>query len=98
MSSRSATEAGAEASAGGGRAGRGRGLGLVVGGVLILAGVAGKWFVVREGFFREDDFEFVARAWESGFDLGYLGRVHWGQFMPGGFAVVWGVARVAPYD
>ncbi|WP_380808147.1 hypothetical protein [Sphaerisporangium aureirubrum] len=53
---------------------------------------------MRGGYFREDDFEYVARAWAAGFDFGYLGRVHWGQFMPGGFAVVWVVARVAPYD
>ncbi|MBB6472125.1 hypothetical protein [Sphaerisporangium rubeum] len=103
MSSQDVTEAMVEGGAEGGveegeRAGRGRYPGLVLGGVLIVAGVVAKWLVVREGFFREDDFEFMGRAFASGFDLGYLGRVHWGQFMPGGFAVVWGVARVAPYD
>ncbi|WP_433223188.1 hypothetical protein [Microtetraspora malaysiensis] len=64
---------------------------------LVLLQTAWKASVVAEAFFKEDDFEFMARAAESGLTWDYLTRVHHGQFMPGGFLLTWVTARLAPY-
>ncbi|SDG63349.1 hypothetical protein SAMN05421505_10653 [Sinosporangium album] len=66
--------------------------------VLIAAAVCWKWVVLSNGYFREDDFEYTVRGFENALDLDYLTRVHWGQLMPGGFALAWLLARVAPYN
>ncbi|MDH2427900.1 hypothetical protein [Sphaerisporangium sp. TRM90804] len=75
----------------------GRGV-LAAGAVLVALSVAAKYFVLRDAFFREDDFEYIGRAFAGSLDWEYLGRVHWGQFMPGGFALVWAFTRLAPYN
>ncbi|WP_203885085.1 hypothetical protein [Planotetraspora kaengkrachanensis] len=54
--------------------------------------------VVSLAYFKEDDFEFAARAVESPLSWDYLTRVHYGQFMPVGFALAWFVTRLAPYS
>ncbi|MCC5579828.1 hypothetical protein IMZ11_29805 [Microtetraspora sp. AC03309] len=66
--------------------------------LLVLAQTAWKASIVQHAFFKEDDFEFMARALESGLSWEYLTRVHYGQFMPGGFLLAWVTGRVAPYD
>ncbi|MGW4403076.1 hypothetical protein ACWEJ6_03560 [Nonomuraea sp. NPDC004702] len=71
---------------------------LLAGLVLIAASVAGKAAVVQEAYFKEDDYEFVARAMEGGLSFDYLTRIHFGQFMPGGFLVAWLVSRLHPFD
>ncbi|WP_067180891.1 hypothetical protein [Microtetraspora niveoalba] len=65
---------------------------------LVLLQTAWKASVVAEAYFKEDDFEFMARAVESGLSWDYLTRVHYGQFMPGGFLLAWVTGRLAPYD
>ncbi|WP_214408577.1 hypothetical protein [Sphaerisporangium fuscum] len=72
-------------------------VGLCVAAMLVLQ----LWWragIVGQAFFKEDDFEFVARAAEHGLSWDYLTRVHYGQFMPVGFALAWVVSRAAPYD
>ncbi|RJL30401.1 hypothetical protein [Bailinhaonella thermotolerans] len=65
---------------------------------LIALQTAAKAFIVSRAYFKEDDYEFLARAAENGLTWDYLGRSHLGQFMPGSFALVWVLARAAPYD
>ncbi|MER6577218.1 hypothetical protein [Nonomuraea sp. NPDC001023] len=71
---------------------------LLAGLLLVAAAVAGKAAVVQEAYFKEDDYEFVARAMESDLSFDYLTRIHFGQFMPGGFLVAWLVSRLHPFD
>ncbi|MFI9589200.1 hypothetical protein [Nonomuraea sp. NPDC052265] len=71
---------------------------LLAGLVLIAAAMAGKAAVVQEAYFKEDDYEFVARAMESDLSFDYLTRIHFGQFMPGGFLLAWLVSRLHPFD
>jgi hypothetical protein len=52
--------------------------------------------VLRDSYFITDDFMLMSRAVESPFGWGYLGRVHTGHFEPIGFAVMWGLAHLAP--
>jgi len=65
--------------------------------VLIGAAMAWKTVLVQNAYFKEDDFEFVARAMESELSFDYLTRIHFGQFMPGGFLLAWFSARLEPY-
>ncbi|NUO96734.1 MAG: hypothetical protein HOV96_32095 [Nonomuraea sp.] len=71
---------------------------LLTGLVLIAAAVAGKAAIVQEAYFKEDDYEFVARAMESDLSFDYLTRIHFGQFMPGGFLLAWLTSRLHPFD
>ncbi|MGN9783742.1 hypothetical protein ACTMTF_20070 [Nonomuraea sp. ZG12] len=64
---------------------------------IVAAAMAWKTAIVQQAYFKEDDFEFVARAMESELSLDYLTRVHFGQFMPGGFLLAWLSARMEPY-
>ncbi|MEV4171783.1 hypothetical protein [Nonomuraea sp. NPDC049709] len=75
---------------------RGRGV-LLVALVLIAASLAWKAAIVSSSYFKEDDFEFVARAMESELSFDYLTRIHFGQFMPGGFLLAWLTARLEPF-
>jgi len=68
--------------------------------VAVLLLVLQLWWraeVVSLASFKEDDFEYIARAAENPLSWDYLTRVHYGQFMPVGFALAWFVTRVAPY-
>ncbi|GII91094.1 hypothetical protein [Sinosporangium siamense] len=66
--------------------------------LLILVAVLWKWVILSDAYFREDDFEYIIRGLENPLDLDYLTRIHWGHLMPGGFAMAWALARVAPYQ
>ncbi|TMR21073.1 hypothetical protein ETD86_16505 [Nonomuraea turkmeniaca] len=65
--------------------------------VLIGAAMAWKATIVQSSYFKEDDFEFVARAMENGLSFDYLTRIHFGQFMPGGFLLAWFTSRLEPF-
>ncbi|MBO3744978.1 hypothetical protein J5X84_02785 [Streptosporangiaceae bacterium NEAU-GS5] len=54
--------------------------------------------VVSLAYFKDDDFDYAARAVENGLSWDYLTRVHYGQFMPVGFALAWLTTRAAPYS
>lgn len=71
---------------------------LLTGLVLVAASVAAKAAVVQDAYFKEDDYEFVARAMENELSFDYLTRIHFGQFMPGGFLLAWLTSRLHPYD
>jgi hypothetical protein len=71
---------------------------LVVAAVLIVAQLGVRWAILANGYFRQDDFEFVARASEHLPDWGYLMRSHGGQLMPGGFAIAWVLTRISAYN
>ncbi|MFI7698012.1 hypothetical protein [Nonomuraea sp. NPDC049480] len=64
---------------------------------LIAAAMAWKTAIVQSAYFKEDDFEFVARAMENDLSFDYLTRVHFGQFMPGGFLLAWLSSRLEPF-
>ncbi|TDD10285.1 hypothetical protein E1292_08360 [Nonomuraea deserti] len=66
---------------------------------LLLVGAAMAWkaAIARNAYFKEDDFEFVARAMENDLSFDYLTRIHFGQFMPGGFLLAWISARLEPF-
>ncbi|MFI6320318.1 hypothetical protein ACIBG8_22480 [Nonomuraea sp. NPDC050556] len=66
--------------------------------LLIALAVAWKAEVVQHSFFKEDDYEFVARAMEGGLSFDYLTRVHFGQFMPISFLLTWVMTRLGPYS
>ncbi|WP_336207858.1 hypothetical protein [Nonomuraea sp. LPB2021202275-12-8] len=63
----------------------------------IGAAMAWKAAIVQHAYFKEDDFEFVARAMEHELSFDYLTRLHFGQFMPGGFLLAWFSSRLEPY-
>lgn len=65
---------------------------------LIAVVMAWKTSIVQYAYFKEDDFEFMARAMQNELSLDYLTRVHYGHFMPGGFLLAWVSARLAPYE
>jgi hypothetical protein len=65
---------------------------------LIIAHLGVRWAILADSYFRQDDFEFVARASERLPDWGYLMRSHAGQLMPGGFAIAWVLTRFSAYD
>ncbi|NUR91704.1 MAG: hypothetical protein HOY71_47160 [Nonomuraea sp.] len=71
---------------------------LLTGLVLVAAAVAAKAAIVQDAYFKEDDYEFVARAMESDLSFDYLTRIHFGQFMPGGFLLAWLTTRLHAYD
>lgn len=79
---------------------RGRGFDLVlVAGIVVVAGqLVVKGELLRRSFFIHDDYVYIARAAEHGLDFSYLFQNYNGQFMPLGFAVTWGLTRIAPYD
>jgi hypothetical protein len=71
---------------------------LIVAAALIIAHLGVRWAILANSYFRQDDFEFVARAAEGPPDWGYLMRSHAGQLMPGGFAIAWVLTRISAYD
>ncbi|HEU5155990.1 MAG TPA: hypothetical protein VFU43_03270 [Streptosporangiaceae bacterium] len=71
---------------------------LAVAAALIVAHLGVRWAILANSYFRQDDFEFVARAAERVPDWGYLMRSHSGQLMPGGFAIAWVLTRISAYN
>ena len=71
---------------------------LAIAGGLIVAHLGVRWAILANSYFRQDDFEFVARAAEHLPGWGYLMRSHSGQLMPGGFALAWVLTRISAYD
>lgn len=76
---------------------RGHGV-LIAALVLVAVHLGWRIAVLRDAYFRQDDFEYVARAMEHPFGWEYLTRSHSGQLMPGGFALVWVLTRISAYD
>lgn len=75
-----------------------RGHSVLLTALALVAGVmAWKAAITQNAYFKEDDYEFVARAMENGLSFDYLTRVHFGQFMPGGFLLAWVSARLEPF-
>jgi hypothetical protein len=70
---------------------------VLTGVLLVAAAVAWKAALLRHAYFKEDDYEFVARAMESPLSFDYLTRIHFGQFMPGGFLLAWVSSRLEPF-
>jgi hypothetical protein len=71
---------------------------LAVAAALIVAHLGVRWAILANSYFRQDDFEFIARAAERLPGWGYLMRSHSGQLMPGGFAIAWVLTRINAYD
>jgi hypothetical protein len=71
---------------------------LTVAAALIIVHLGVRWAILADSYFRQDDFEFVARAAERLPGWGYLMRSHSGQLMPGGFAIAWVLTRISAYD
>jgi hypothetical protein len=71
---------------------------MLAGVLLIAAQLVWRATVVRHAYFAEDDFEFVARAAESGLGWDYLMRNHGGHIMPGSFLLAWLLTRISPYN
>jgi hypothetical protein len=71
---------------------------LVTAAVLIVAQLGVRWALLADSYFRQDDYEFIARAAEQLPGWDYLMRSHGGQLMPGGFAVAWLLTRISAYD
>jgi hypothetical protein len=66
--------------------------------VLIVAQLGVRWALLADSYFRQDDYEFIARAAEQLPGWEYLMRSHGGQLMPGGFAIAWLLTRFSAYD
>lgn len=71
---------------------------LAVAAALIVAHLGVRWAILANSYYRQDDFEFVARAAEHLPGWGYLMRSHSGQLMPGGFAIAWALTRISAYN
>ncbi|MQA97057.1 MAG: hypothetical protein GEV11_21325 [Streptosporangiales bacterium] len=65
---------------------------------IIAAGLCVKAVILDSAFFRQDDFEYVARAMEADLDFDYLMRVHSGHLMPIGFSLAWALTHLDPYN
>jgi hypothetical protein len=66
--------------------------------LLIVVQLMLKATYLRHGYFRQDDFEYVARAVEHTGVRDYLLRMQAGQFMPGGFGLVWLLVKLHAYS
>lgn len=66
--------------------------------LILLLSTAVRYNILRDSFFITDDFMLTSRAVENALDWDYLTRVHTGHFEPVGFAVMWVLARVAPWN
>ncbi len=66
--------------------------------LILIAALAVRFAVLKDGFFLTDDFMLTTRALENPLGWSYLTRVHTGHFEPVGFAVMWALAHLAPLD
>lgn len=72
---------------------------VVIGGlVLIAAQLAWKGLFLSHFFFRQDDFHYLDRALDNGFNWRYLSYVGSGHLQPGTFAIAWVLARLSLYN
>jgi len=66
--------------------------------LVLVVSLAVRFNVLRDSYFITDDFMLSSRAAESPFTLDYLVRVHTGHLEPIGFAVMWVLAHLAPWN
>ena len=66
--------------------------------LVVAVSLAVRFNILRDSYFITDDFMLSSRAAESPFGWDYLFRVHTGHLEPIGFAVMWGLAHVAPWN
>ncbi|NYE49578.1 hypothetical protein HDA32_004698 [Spinactinospora alkalitolerans] len=71
---------------------------VLLGGLLIVASLVLKGWVLRSAYFVEDDFLFVARAASSTLTFDYLTDLHKGHLMPGAMLLVYVQTAIAPYN
>ncbi|CAM3708830.1 hypothetical protein [Nocardiopsis rhodophaea] len=71
---------------------------VVLGGVLVLAAIALKIYVLRSAYFVEDDFLFFGNAAASNLTPDYLTSLHKGHLMPGAMLLAYIQTAIAPYD
>ncbi len=63
---------------------------------MILLQAGWRTVIALKGYYTGDDFVFTSLASTQPLDWSYLMRVHVGHLMPGGFALAWGLDKVAP--
>ncbi|ASU85426.1 hypothetical protein CDO52_23835 [Nocardiopsis gilva YIM 90087] len=71
---------------------------VVLGGVLIIAALALKIYVLRSAYFVEDDFLFFGNAAATNLTPDYLTSLHKGHLMPGAMLLAYIQTAIAPYD
>jgi hypothetical protein len=65
---------------------------------LIAIQILWKASFLRNFYFRDDDFHFTELSLQGSLDWHYLSYVGAGHFHPGVLAIIWIMARVAPYN
>ncbi|MEV0382155.1 hypothetical protein [Nonomuraea sp. NPDC050643] len=71
---------------------------LAAGLVMVAVHLVWKFELVRQTYFRQDDFHYIIRGQESGFTWDYLMWVDVGHLLPGGFGISWAMARLGGYN
>ncbi|SEG65249.1 hypothetical protein SAMN05444920_103721 [Nonomuraea solani] len=71
---------------------------LAAGLVMVAVQLVWKFELVRQTYFRQDDFHYIIRGQESGFTWDYLMWVDVGHLLPGGFGISWAMARLGGYN
>ncbi|WP_236700687.1 hypothetical protein [Allosalinactinospora lopnorensis] len=71
---------------------------VLVGGLLIVASLALKIYVLRDAYFIEDDFLFVGNAASSDLTWDYLTDLHKGHLMPGAMFLAYAQTALSPYN
>jgi hypothetical protein len=65
---------------------------------ILLLSFALRYNILRDSYFITDDFMLQSRAMEHSLGWDYLTRVHTGHFEPVGFAFMWLLTRLAPWN
>ncbi|MFC7744194.1 hypothetical protein ACFQXA_29360 [Nocardiopsis composta] len=71
---------------------------VMLGGALILASLVLKAYVLRQAYFIEDDFLFVADAAAHNLTVEYLTDLHKGHLMPGAKLLAYIQTAISPYN
>lgn len=65
---------------------------------MIAVQLVWRFDLVRDTYFRQDDFSFIARGLENALTWDYLMRTEYGHLVPGPFLIHWGMARLGVYN
>jgi hypothetical protein len=71
---------------------------IIAGVALIAAQLGWKAYLLSHFYFRQDDFQLLARAWSSALSLRYLFTMGPEQLAPAGRVVTWLLVRISPYN
>ncbi|SDH74132.1 PEP-CTERM protein-sorting domain-containing protein [Nonomuraea jiangxiensis] len=71
---------------------------LAAGLAMVAVQLVWKYELVRQTYFRQDDFHYLIRGLRSGFTWDYLMWVDVGHLLPGGFGISWAMARLGGYN